>query len=96
MKITKTCEFCGKEFETTSETKKFCDRDHYETCIICGKMFPLKKETLGSKERRKTCSMKCARKLGHKTYKDKTGSKSFTEDEKYNDRKIWRRIRCSK
>ena len=82
MKITKTCEFCGKEFETTSETKKFCDRDHYETCIICGKMFPLKKETLGSKERRKTCSMKCARKLGHKTYKDKTGFDNPQQDPK--------------
>ena len=37
MIYTKTCEICGKQFQTKSKLKKICYDDHYLTCPDCGK-----------------------------------------------------------
>lgn len=58
--MTKVCEYCGKEFQTTSGTKKFCDRKHTDICMVCGKEYEVPYNRLAAKDRSKTCSRKCA------------------------------------
>lgn len=55
----KICKYCGKEFETTSPVKKFCDRPHYNICEYCGKTFEIKNIHYISR----TCSRECEGKL---------------------------------
>lgn len=33
---TKICEMCGKEFQSKSALKRFCNEPHYVNCCICG------------------------------------------------------------
>lgn len=67
MLITKVCEFCGEEFQTTSGTKKFCDRPHFDTCIVCGERFEVPYSRLGAADRSRTCSAKCRKQLRQET-----------------------------
>lgn len=39
---TRRCKWCGQEFHPTSNTSLYCDRPHYQTCVVCGKTFSLK------------------------------------------------------
>lgn len=52
----KSCAYCGKEFETTSGTKKYCDGDHFKTCEVCGKSFKVPNHRLS--DRNLTCCSK--------------------------------------
>lgn len=69
---TKICEMCGKEFQTKSRTRRFCDRPHYATCYICGKIFELPNNNLGyylPRLDRITCSGTCKGKLANQNLK---------------------------
>lgn len=69
----KICQFCGEEFETTSGTKKFCDRIHTKICVVCGKEFIIPNSRLGEKDLRSTCSRKCTSELRKQTCMKKYG-----------------------
>lgn len=45
----KSCELCGKEFETNLKKKIYCKKPHAMTCFCCGKQFDLKKPRRGQK-----------------------------------------------
>lgn len=65
--MTKKCQYCGQEFQTTSGTKKFCDRKHVDICVVCGKEYEVPYSRLGATDRSKTCSKKCAATLRKQT-----------------------------
>lgn len=69
----KICQECGKEFETNSGTKKFCDDKHFRTCKVCGKAFELTRYDLTNKDSKQTCSRKCAAELRRQTNTIKYG-----------------------
>lgn len=55
----KICKICGREFYTSSSSKKYCDGEHTSICIVCGKEFIIPNYRLY--ERNKiTCSKECA------------------------------------
>lgn len=78
--FTKTCKFCGKEFETIFTRKEFCDRIHTDICRVCGKEFEIPYERIREKDRSHTCSRKCAKILQQTTYKNRTGYKTPAEN----------------
>lgn len=57
----KKCLLCGKEFEATRASQKYCKRKHYATCVVCHKKFLIKKLNQPAK----TCSSHCASILSH-------------------------------
>lgn len=69
----KICQECGKQFETSSGTKKFCDGKHFRTCKVCGKEFELTRYDLTNKDSKQTCSRKCAAELRRQTNTAKYG-----------------------
>ena len=69
----KICKFCGLPF-VGKGTSVYCDRQHFDTCIVCGKPFPVSKSVLGAKDRRHTCSKKCSAQLRKITNTAKYGS----------------------
>ena len=69
----KICEHCGKEFEAKTSRQRFCCGPHYDVCVVCGREFEISTERLRERDRSRTCSRSCAIKLGHMTYKEKTG-----------------------
>ena len=73
MKVIKKCEYCGREFIATNGMTKYCNDQHFGTCVICGKKFPVKKDNLSEKCRPKTCSRQCSKILQNLTYKERTG-----------------------
>ena len=58
MKYKKICKCCGKEFETNSPQKLFCNREHYLPCPVCGK--PVLKKDRDFTRPAQCCSSKCA------------------------------------
>ena len=58
MKYKKICKCCGKEFETNSPQKLYCDGEHYLPCPVCGK--PVLKKGNDFTVPPKCCSSKCA------------------------------------
>lgn len=73
MKETRICKECGSEFTATNGMQQFCNNIHFRTCVICGAQFEIKREYLGSKESRTTCSKKCACVLRKQTNLEKYG-----------------------
>lgn len=71
--MTKICAWCGKEFQTTSGTKKYCDDIHYDNCVICGKQYEVPKSMMSDPTRARTCSKECRRKLREATNLGKYG-----------------------
>ena len=54
----KTCKFCGKEFEASSNRQIYCNGPHYRTCPICGEQYEeTHQENL--KKPPRACSYKC-------------------------------------
>jgi len=70
----KICEYCGKEFETKSGTKKYCNGPHYRKCVICGAEFQIPNDQINSKEPKRCCSRKCSKQLTERTNIEKYGS----------------------
>jgi len=58
-KFTKICKCCGKEFETNSPQKLFCDRVHYLPCPVCGK--PVLKTDRDFTKQPVCCSPECTK-----------------------------------
>ena len=58
----KKCAWCGEEFIATHPSQIYCDRDHYNDCVICGKRFKLSK-IVQLADIRKTCSKRCSNDL---------------------------------
>lgn len=69
MKFKKICKCCGKEFETNSPQKLFCDRVHYIPCPICGK--PVLKTDRDFTRPPKCCSSECTHKLRQQHFKQR-------------------------
>ena len=69
----KICAFCNQPFTTTSATKKFCDRQHFKTCVICGKSFEIPNNRLSEKDASSTCSQECRSTLRKQTNLSKYG-----------------------
>lgn len=57
MKYTRKCKCCGKEFQTNSPQKLFCDDVHYLPCPVCGK--PVFKKDRDFTRPPKCCSSEC-------------------------------------
>lgn len=57
---TRICECCGKEFQTTHPTKKYCGSSHIIPCSVCGKLFEISNTKLATGTH--TCSPECANK----------------------------------
>jgi hypothetical protein len=73
----KKCLLCGKEFEATRASQKYCKRKHYATCVVCHKKFLIKKLNQPAK----TCSSHCASILSH--------NEKSNEKRKENSLKKW-------
>ena len=67
MKFTKICKCCGKEFETNSPQKIYCDGEHYLPCPVCGK--PVLKTDRDFTRPPKCCSNKCTHELRRRKFK---------------------------
>lgn len=62
----RTCELCGKEFESTGRNasrRKYCNDVHYANCQYCGKQFEITPTHLRSSQIPKCCSKACSNKL---------------------------------
>ena len=63
----KMCKLCGKEFETKSYQKSYCDDSHYTNCVICNKLFILPIHAYKKDIKNLTCSSYCAHVKSRKT-----------------------------
>lgn len=61
MKFTKKCKCCGKEFQTNSPQKLYCNDVHWIPCPICGTL--VKKTDRDFTRPPKCCSSKCSHEL---------------------------------
>lgn len=68
-KYTRKCKCCGKEFQTNSPQKLFCDDVHYLPCPVCGK--PVLKKDRDFTRPPKCCSKECSWKLRKQNFKSK-------------------------
>lgn len=64
----KTCELCGKSFETSYKRSRFCKGPHYLVCSCCGRTFEVSKDLTYYASRLKqgkpvSCSHSCSQKL---------------------------------
>lgn len=50
----KTCVKCGEGFQHLSTSRKYCERQHFNSCEVCEKLFPVKPES-----KARSCSAKC-------------------------------------
>lgn len=71
----KTCDLCGKEFETKYPRSRFCKGPHILSCVVCGKSVEVTKDLGHYAERYKSnsfcCSKSCSEKLVHLNRSDK-------------------------
>ena len=56
-KQTRQCALCGKPFNPTNNTQKYCTKFHEVSCAVCGKMFVV---DTSKQEFAKTCSKECS------------------------------------
>jgi hypothetical protein len=74
----RTCELCGKEFESTGRNasrRKYCNDVHYANCQYCGKQFEITPTHLRSSQIPKCCSKACSNKLKIQKCKETVRSK---------------------
>lgn len=82
--IKKVCEYCGKEFYTNHNRRRYCYDDHYATCEVCGKQFRiLHMDSIPS-----TCSEECKHKKIKNTCKDKYGVDYVFQSEEFKQNAI--------
>ena len=67
MKEIRMCKFCNQPFEATNGRQLFCNRKHYDTCVVCGKSFEVPASRLREKDRSRCCSRKCSSYLRKQT-----------------------------
>ena len=67
MKYKKICKCCGKEFETNSPQKLYCNGEHYLPCPVCGK--PVLKKDRYFTRPPKCCSSKCSHEIRKSKFK---------------------------
>lgn len=81
---TRKCKWCGQEFHPTNNTSLYCDRPHYQTCVVCGKIFPLKElgKELMNADIPSVCSEDCAAVLKIQDSSKGTEYISFKKDPK--------------
>ena len=65
--VERICKFCGEPFMAYG-TKEYCDRPHKVACAVCGELFDFNVQY----PYKKTCSRKCAYKLGQVTFNQQT------------------------
>ena len=65
----KICELCGEPFTSSSNTAKYCNRNHYRPCPVCGE--PVLVERGKEYEPPKCCSETCSNKLRCQTCQDR-------------------------
>lgn len=70
MTYVKQCAWCGKEFETTSPQKIYCNDQHYRPCPVCGKLTPMYPNNDFNKPPR-CCSDECRHALRKSKFKPK-------------------------
>lgn len=56
----KHCKWCGETFHPRTPRDEYCDRIHYQTCVVCGKRFEV---DVRHNAQVKTCSVECKNKL---------------------------------
>lgn len=56
----KHCKWCGELFHPRTPRDEYCDRVHYQTCVVCGKRFEI---DVRRNAQVKTCSVECKNKL---------------------------------
>lgn len=78
-KSVKVCELCGETFTSSSNTARYCNRDHYRPCPVCGK--PVLIERGKEYEPAKCCSIDCTNMLRAQTCEDKYGVKIASQAE---------------
>lgn len=98
MKYIKICKCCGKQFETNSPQKLYCNDVHYLPCPVCGK--PVEKKDNDFSRPPKCCSNECTHKLRQskfkarkcvfcgKTFVPKSGVQIACEDTHYDNCEI--------
>ena len=69
MKYKKICKCCGKEFETNSPQKLYCNGKHYLPCPVCGKLVEKKDNDFSRPP--KCCSPECSHKLRQSKFKER-------------------------
>lgn len=65
----KICEECGKQFETSRKSARWCNGIHIRKCSICGKEFTLTHQQLIDNKR--CCSRKCSNELSKQLTSEK-------------------------
>lgn len=73
----KICKWCGKEFETTSARREYCEDKHYGPCPVCGKQVEIKEMYIGPQ----ACSEECRQVLIKNTCLEKYGSTTAVNSE---------------
>ena len=82
--IKKICEYCGKEFYTNHNRRRYCYDDHYATCEVCGKQFKiLHMDSIPS-----TCSEECKHAKIKNTCKDRYGVDYVFQSEEFKQNAI--------
>ena len=76
-KFKKICKWCGKEFETTSSRREYCEDKHYGPCPVCGKQVEIKEMYVGPQ----ACSEECRLKRIQATCLEKYGDVSSVNSE---------------
>lgn len=66
MKYTKICQHCGKQFETNSPQKIYCNDQHYRPCPVCGK--PVAMIDNDFTRPPKCCSSECSKILRQRNF----------------------------
>lgn len=69
----KICLHCNQPFETNRKNQVYCNRQHYNTCVVCHKQFPIE-----AGRTVQTCSKECKVELKRKTCIEKYGGPSPT------------------
>lgn len=77
--IVKVCELCGETFTSSSNTARYCNRDHYRPCPVCNK--PVLIERGKEYQPAKCCSIDCTNTLRARTCEDKYGVKIASQSE---------------
>lgn len=89
----RTCELCGKEFESTGRNasrRKYCNDIHYAICEYCGERFEITSIQLQSGQIPKCCSKECSNSLKiqkcKKAVKNRYGVDNISQSSEFKDK----------